>query len=198
MALMWENKEYEAMWTVLAIWHSSSGDKKLNCPIGLWIKWPMLRQHLSFYSNKYLYIYTYILTDHTYTKSPLAKLWLTTKQRHKQIQRRARSRMHIYVIRPRHKQHFNLLYRIRKSKDYVYGIWVHKVLGIWKCYYRVKKSLVSCMKPWTEARNNNKYMKSHCKLIYQLILKCEPKSGISCRRQVVHPRPQNAARRISC
>ena len=29
-------------------------------------------------------------------------------------------------------------YIIRKSKDYVYGIWVYKVLGIWKCYYRVK------------------------------------------------------------
>ena len=142
--------------------------------------------------------YPYILTDHTHSKSPLAKLWLTTKQRHKQIQRRARSRMHIYVIRPRHQQHFNLLYRIRKIKDYVYGIWVHKVLGIWKCYHRVKKSLVSCMKMWTEARNNNKYMKSHCKLIYQLILRCEPKSGISCRRQVVHPRPQNVTRRISC
>ena len=30
------------------------------------------------------------------------------------------------------------LYPIRKSKDYVYGIWVYKVLGIWKGYYRVK------------------------------------------------------------
>ena len=48
---------------------------------------------------------------------------------------------------------------IRKSKDYVYGIWVSKVLGIWKGHYRFKKSLVSCMKPWTEARNNNRYMK---------------------------------------
>ena len=28
---------------------------------------------------------------------------------------------------------------IRKSKDYVSDIWVYKVLGIWKCYYRVKK-----------------------------------------------------------
>ena len=28
---------------------------------------------------------------------------------------------------------------IRKSKDYVYGIWVYNVLGIWKDYYRVKK-----------------------------------------------------------
>ena len=28
---------------------------------------------------------------------------------------------------------------IWKSKDYVYGIWVYKVLCIWKCYYRVKK-----------------------------------------------------------
>ena len=79
---------------------------------------------------------------------------------------------------------------IIKSKDYVYGIWVYKILGIWKGYYRVKESLVSCMKPWTEARNNDKYMKSHCKLTYQLILKCEPKGGLSCRRQVVHPRHQ--------
>ena len=56
---------------------------------------------------------------------------------------------------------------IRKSTDYVYGIWVCKVLGIWKGYYRVKKSLVSCMKPWTEARNK-KYMKYLSKLTYQL------------------------------
>ena len=56
---------------------------------------------------------------------------------------------------------------IKKSKDYVYGIWVYKALGIWKGYYRVKKSLVSYMKPWTEARNN-KYMKYHSKLTYQL------------------------------
>ena len=56
---------------------------------------------------------------------------------------------------------------IRKSKDYVYGVWVYKVLGIWKGYYRVKKSLVLCMKSWTEARNDNKYMKSHSKLTYQ-------------------------------
>ena len=27
----------------------------------------------------------------------------------------------------------------RKNKDYVYGIWVYKALGIWKGYYRVKK-----------------------------------------------------------
>ena len=56
---------------------------------------------------------------------------------------------------------------LRKSKDYVYGIWVYKALGIWKGYYRVKKSLVSYVKPWTEARNN-KYMKYHSKLTYQL------------------------------
>ena len=56
---------------------------------------------------------------------------------------------------------------LKKSKDYVYGIWVYKVLGIWKGYYRVKKSLVSCMKLWTKARNN-KYMKHHSKLTYQL------------------------------
>ena len=31
------------------------------------------------------------------------------------------------------------LYVIRKSKDYVYGIWVYKALDIWKGYYRVKK-----------------------------------------------------------
>ena len=62
---------------------------------------------------------------------------------------------------------------IRKSKDYVYGIWVYKALGIWKGYYRVKKSLVSYVKPWTEARNN-KYMKYHSKLTYQLSLSGEP------------------------
>ena len=56
---------------------------------------------------------------------------------------------------------------IRKSKDYAYGIWVYKVLGTWKGYYRVKNPLVSCMKLGTEARNNE-YMKSHSKLTYQL------------------------------
>ena len=57
---------------------------------------------------------------------------------------------------------------VRKSKDFVYGIWVYKVLGKWKGYYRVKKSsLVSCMKPWNEARNS-KYMKYHFKRTYQL------------------------------
>ena len=56
---------------------------------------------------------------------------------------------------------------VRKSKDYVYGIWVYKVLSIWKGYCRVKKSLVSCMKPWTKARNDE-YMKYHSKLTYQL------------------------------
>ena len=56
---------------------------------------------------------------------------------------------------------------IRKSKDYVYGIWVYKALCIWKGYYRVKTSLVSYVKPWTEA-GNNKYMKYHSKLTYQL------------------------------
>ena len=29
---------------------------------------------------------------------------------------------------------------IRKSNDYVYGIWVYQALGIWKGYYRVKKN----------------------------------------------------------
>ena len=43
------------------------------------------------------------------------------------------------------------------------------------------------MKPLTEAGNNMKYMKSHCKLAYQLILKW---TELSSRRQVVHPRPQ--------
>ena len=60
--------------------------------------------------------------------------------------------------------YFSLL---RRSKDYVYGIWVYKALGIWKGYYRVKTSLVSYMKSWTEARNN-KNVKYHSKLTYQL------------------------------
>ena len=33
----------------------------------------------------------------------------------------------------------NKVMMIRKSKDYVYGIWLYKVVGIWKGYYRVKK-----------------------------------------------------------
>ena len=57
---------------------------------------------------------------------------------------------------------------VRESKDCVYGIWVYKVLGIWKGYYRAKKSLVSCMEPWTEAWNYNRCMKPHSKLTYQL------------------------------
>ena len=32
----------------------------------------------------------------------------------------------------------SIRFKIRKGKDYVYGIWVYKVLGIWKGYYRVK------------------------------------------------------------
>ena len=35
--------------------------------------------------------------------------------------------------------HIALIPQIRKSKDYVYGIWVYKAFGIWKGYYRVKK-----------------------------------------------------------
>ena len=64
-------------------------------------------------------------------------------------------------------EYMHYITRIRKSKDYVYGIWVYKTLDIWKGSYRVKKSLVSYVKPWTEARNN-KYMKYHSKLTYQL------------------------------
>ena len=31
---------------------------------------------------------------------------------------------------------------IRKSEEYVYGIWVYKVLGIWKFNYRVKTKII--------------------------------------------------------
>ena len=55
----------------------------------------------------------------------------------------------------------------KESKDYVYGIWVYKVLGIWKGYHRVKKITSFIMKPWTKARNDNEYMKSNSKLTYQ-------------------------------
>ena len=41
---------------------------------------------------------------------------------------------------------------IRKSKDYVYGIWVYKALGIWKGYYRVKK--ITCFIHETVNRGN--------------------------------------------
>ena len=47
------------------------------------------------------------------------------------------------------------------------GLFGKKKLGIWKRYYIVKKSQVPCMKPRTETRNN-RYMKYHYKLTYQL------------------------------
>ena len=56
---------------------------------------------------------------------------------------------------------------IRKSKDYVYGIWVYKSIWYMKRLLKSKKWLVSCMKSWTEARYD-KYMKYHSKLTYQL------------------------------
>ena len=58
----------------------------------------------------------------------------------------------------------------------MYGIWEYKALGLWKVYYRVNQ-ITSFM---------------HETYIPILILKCGPKSGLSCRRQVVHPRPQTA------
>ena len=76
--------------------------------------------------------------------------------------------MYTYIIYRIHTSYLYVYeYILGKSKDYVYGIWEYKALGIWKGYYRVKKSLVSYMKPWTEARNNE-YMKYHSKLTYQL------------------------------
>ena len=35
-----------------------------------------------------------------------------------------------------------VIYHIGKSKDYVYGIWVYKALGIWKGYYRAKQIMI--------------------------------------------------------
>ena len=40
-----------------------------------------------------------------------------------------------------HQFEIGTIFVVRKSKDYVYGIWVYKALDIWKGYYRVKKSL---------------------------------------------------------
>ena len=34
--------------------------------------------------------------------------------------------------------YLSIMIAIRKSKDYLYGIWLYKVLGIWNGYYRVK------------------------------------------------------------
>ena len=84
-----------------------------------------------------------------------------------------------------------------KSKDYVYGISVYKVLGIWKGYYRVKKSLVSCTKPWTEARNN-KYMKYHSKLTYQLSFWNVSQKWTIMQEASGSSTAPDAARRISC
>ena len=38
------------------------------------------------------------------------------------------------------RQSHDRLIFIRKSKNNVYGIWVYKILGIWKGYYKVKKN----------------------------------------------------------
>ena len=98
------------------------------------------------YTGKYIYIYTFFLILGLQDSNLLYNVENTWDSREDE---------HICAI------------LIRKSKDYVYGIWVYKALDIWKGYYRVKKSLVSCVKPWTEA-GNNKYMKYHSKLTYQL------------------------------
>ena len=39
--------------------------------------------------------------------------------------------------------HLTILFLLIRSKDffYFYGIWLYKVFSIWKCYYRVIKSL---------------------------------------------------------
>ena len=84
---------------------------------------------------------------------------------------------------------------IRKSKDYVYGIWVYKALDIWKGYYRVKQSLVSYVKPWTEARNisnitPNLHTNSHFETWAEKWTIMQEASGSSTA--------PNAARRISC
>ena len=90
---------------------------------------------------------------------------------------------------------------IRKSKDYVYGIWLYKVLGLWEGYYWVKKWLVSCMKPWTKARNNNTYMKSHS-IIPNLHTNSRFKMWAEKRTIMQEASSSstapNAARRISC
>ena len=91
-------------------------------------------------------------------------------------------------------------YQIRKNKDYVYGSWLYKALGIWKGYYRVKRSLVLCMKPWTKARNHE-YMKSHS-IIPKLHTNCHFK--IWAEKWTIMQEASgssigpNAARRIIC
>ena len=57
--------------------------------------------------------------------------------------------------------------QIRKSKDYVYGICVYKVPGIWKGYYRVEK-ITGFMHETVNRARNYKYMKYHSKLTHQL------------------------------
>ena len=75
--------------------------------------------HIWIYTYIYIHIHTHIFVSvvHTYT--------------------------HTYRYgRCGHHDPIQHLYPIRKSKDYVSGIWVYKALDIWKGYYRVKKSLV--------------------------------------------------------
>ena len=46
---------------------------------------------------------------------------------------------------------------IRKSKDYVYSIWVYKVLNMWKGYYRVKQE-----QRLKHRNTNSKYIGAEC------------------------------------
>ena len=90
--------------------------------------------------------------------------------------------------------HYELL---RKSKDYVYGIWVYKALGIWKGYYRVKNHW---FRTWNREQRQeiiniwnitpNLHTNSHFELWAEKWTIMHEASGSSTA--------PNAARRISC
>ena len=87
---------------------------------------------------------------------------------------------------------------IRKSKDYVYGIWVYKALGIWKGYYRVKKN--HWFRTWNREQRQeiiniwnitpNLHTNSHFEMWAEKWTIMQEASGSSTA--------PNAARRISC
>ena len=94
---------------------------------------------------------------------------------------------------------FSLLWKlIRKSKDYVYGMWVYKALDIWKGYYWVKKN--HRFRTWNRDQRQeiiniwnitpNLHTNSHFEMWAEKWTIMQEPSGSSTA--------PNAARRISC
>ena len=93
---------------------------------------------------------------------------------------------------------YHYILTVRKSKDYVYGIWVYKALDVWKGYYRVKKN--HWFRTWNREQRQeiiniwnitpNLHTNSHFEMWAEKWTIMQEASGSSTA--------PNAARRISC